>query len=158
METPSNTPLSTVAKQTSLRLRLRDGGSGDIDGAWWPWSRSLQSEAADLVDNFPSAAGRISRLLFSRPDWDDSTVAGRGVRMIHAARGPVKVGSFPTDDTRLMIITLLSGRRLRLRVIPSATDPGEATRLLRSSVAASTDDDSSTSASRWRWDNGIPWT
>lgn len=156
MMTPSNTPSTSAAERTSLRLRLRDSADmGDIDGAWWPRSRSLQSEAADLVDNFPSTTGRISRLLFSRPDWDDSTVEGRGVRMIRAARGPVKVGSFPTDDTRLMIISLVSGRRLRLRVIPSTTDQEEAGRLLRSAVDPTADDGSAAGS---RWDDEIPWT
>ncbi len=153
MVTPSNIP---AAAPHQLRLQLRDSAeTGGIDGAWWPRSRSLHSEAADLVDNFPSSVGRITRLLFSRPDWDDSTVDGRGVRMVRAARGPVKVGSFPTDDTRLMILSLLSGRRLRLRVIPSTTDPAEADRLLRSTLETPVAD---TGSARSRWDNEIPWT
>ncbi len=75
--------------------------------------------------------------------------------MVRAARGPVKVGSFPTDDTRLMILSLLSGRRLRLRVIPSTTDPAEADRLLRSTLETPAAD---TGSARSRWDNEIPWT
>ncbi len=63
-----------------LRLQLRDASaSGQIDGAWWPQSRDLQIEAADLIDNFPAPAGRISRLLCSRPDWDNAVLNGRGV-------------------------------------------------------------------------------
>jgi hypothetical protein len=156
MATPSNTSSTAAPEGASLRLRLRNSADlAGIDGAWWPRSRSLQSEAADLVDNFPDSVGRISRLLFSRPDWDDSTVDGRGVRKVRAARGPVKVGSFPTDDTRLMIISLLSGRRLKLRVIPSATDPAEARQLLRAAVETTQDDDSTTES---RWDNEFPWS
>ncbi len=42
---------------------LRDASSsGRIDGAWWPQSRDLRTEAEDLIDNFSAAAGRISRL------------------------------------------------------------------------------------------------
>jgi hypothetical protein len=105
--------------------------SGPISGVWWPQSRILQVEAADLVDHFPAQVGHINRLLFSRPDWDNPVIDGRGVRRIQARRGPVKVGSFPSDDTHLMILLLASGRRVSLRVIASATDPAEAARQLR---------------------------
>ena len=88
-------------------------------------------EAADLVDHFPRLAGHVSRLLFSRPDWDNPVLNGRGVRRIQARRGQVKVGSFPADDTQLMVVILSTGQRLNLRVIPSATDPAEADRLLQ---------------------------
>lgn len=118
-----------------LRIRLRDSETaGHLDGAWWPQSRDLQVEAADLVDHFPRLAGHVSRLLFSRPDWDDPVQDGRGVRHIRARRGQVKVGSFPADDTQLMVVILSTGQRLHLLVIPSATDPAEADRLLQGVV------------------------
>ena len=132
MATSSNTSPTTTAAREPLRLRLRDPAARDAaDGAWWPQSRDLQTEAADLVDHFPQAAGRINRLLFSRPDWDNSTLGGHGVRSIRAARGPVKVGSFPHDDTQLMIAIMASGQRLKLLVIPSATGHAEAEGQLR---------------------------
>ena len=131
MASPTSGKTSS-AHRAPLRIRLRDSETaGHIDGAWWPQSRDLQVEAADLVDHFPRLAGPVSRLLFSRPDWDDSVVEGRGVRRIQARRGPVKVGSFPDDDTQLMVVILSTRQRLHLRVIPSATDPVEADRLLR---------------------------
>jgi hypothetical protein len=115
-----------------LRIRLRDASRARLDGVWWPQSRNLQAEAADLIDNFPSGEeGRVYRLLYSRPDWDDSVVEGRGIRSVQARRGAVKVGSFPSDDTHLMILTMATGRRLRLLVVPSSTEPDEAHRQLR---------------------------
>lgn len=120
-------PTTSPWAPEGLRLHLSDEASTDrVDGSWWPRSRDLQREAADLVDHFPTTHGRISRMLFSRPDWDDSTADGLGVRSIRAARGPVKVGSFPSDDTHLMILTMSSGRRLKLLVIPSDTPDLEA--------------------------------
>jgi hypothetical protein len=121
---------STATGRVPLRIRLDNGfQSGHVDGAWWPQSRDLQVEAADLVDHFPHLIGSIERLLFSRPDWD--AVAGApSARRIQAHRGPVKVGSFPSDDTHLMIVKMTSGARLRLLVIPSDTAPAEATRVM----------------------------
>lgn len=131
MTTSANLPTPSPIPREALRLRLvAEPSLGSPDGAWWPRSRDLQIEAADLVDNFPTAVGRIQRLLFSRPDWDVSTTARAGVRSIVAARGRVKVGSFPSDDTHLMIAAMASGQRLRLLVIPSNTSRVEGERLL----------------------------
>ena len=132
MTTSPNLPASSPIRRGALRLQLHDHPSpGSPDGAWWPRSRDLQTEAADLIDHFPSSTGRIQRLLFSRPDWDGSATGGRGVRRIMTARGPVKVGSFPNDDTHLMIATMGTGRRLRLVVIPSDISRDEGQRLMR---------------------------
>lgn len=121
----------TPGERDALRLRLDTSfQSGPLDGAWWPQSRDLQVEAADLVDHFPHLVGRIERLLFSRPDWD--AVSGApSMRRIHAARGMVKVGSFPSDDTHVMVVKLSSGQRIRLLVVPSDTEPGLASRVMQ---------------------------
>jgi hypothetical protein len=82
------------------------------------------------VDHFPGLVGRVSRLLVSRPDWD--AVSGApSIRRIQAARGAVKVGSFPSDDTHVMIVTMSSGQRLRLLVVPADTEPGLASRAMQ---------------------------
>jgi hypothetical protein len=132
MTTSPNTSAHVPFSRVPLRMQLAEApASGPISGVWWPQSRNLQLEAADLVDHFPDQVGHIDRLLFSRPDWDNPVVDGRGVRRVQARRGPVKVGSFPSDDTHLMILLLASGRRVSLRVIASSTDPLEGDRQLR---------------------------
>ncbi|NGN94942.1 hypothetical protein G5C66_19665 [Nocardioides sp. KC13] len=119
-----------TAVRAELRIRLDNSfQAGPVDGAWWPQSRDLQTEAADLVDHFPHRIGRISRLLFSRPDWD-SIVGQPSIRKIRAARGIVKVGSFPSDDTHIMILAMATGDRLRLLVVPHDTAPELAARIM----------------------------
>lgn len=151
MTTSAHVPTPEPQTRGSLRLQLAAARStGAVDGAWWPWSRDLHAEAADLVDHFPSSAGHIRRLLMSRPDWDESTTAdGRGVRKVLAARGPVKVGSFPGDDTGLMILTMSAGPRIRLAVIPSSTSPADGERLLSEAGTG----DAPIDVSGDRWDN-----
>lgn len=128
----SPTPANIPAHRVPLRLRLLGSPStGYLGGVWWPQSRDLQVEAADLVDHFPDQIDHIDRLLFSPPDWDNPGPDGRRVRRIQARRGPVRVGGFPSDDTQLMILLLASGRRVSLKVLASATDPIEADRQFR---------------------------
>ncbi|MEO9323338.1 DUF5994 family protein [Nocardioides sp. C4-1] len=123
-------PATAPDPRSPLRLWLDPGPAAQgPHGAWWPQSRDLRVEVRDLIDHFPYATGRVDRLLFSRPDWDDVVVDGRGVRAVRAERGPVKVGSFPRDDTRLVVLTMATGNRLRLTVVPSGVDAAEARRL-----------------------------
>lgn len=121
---------SVVHTRVPLRLRLDTGlSSGPLDGAWWPQTRNLSVEAVDLVDHFPATLGRVQRLNFSRPDWDGQT-DHESLHIVHARRGPVKVGSFPHDDTHLVRVVLGSRERLTLLVVPSDTDPDVAERLM----------------------------
>lgn len=155
MKASSTVPSNATPMGDGLRLQLSDSAAHvGVDGAWWPRSRDLQREAADLVDHFPTARGRIQRLLFSRPDWDGSGTDGRGVRTILSARGRVKVGSFPSDDTHLMVLSLASGLRLKVLVIPSATPAAEAQQLLSDAAAGGRTPEG---AVDWaRWDNESP--
>lgn len=153
-DVPSDVPSDAAATRAPLRLHLGASADGRTDGTWWPQSRDLQVEVADLVDHFPSSAGYVNRLLFSRPDWDDSSVEGRGVRRIQARRGPVKLGSFPGDDTHLMVLSMSTGERLRIQVIPSDTEAAEAARLIRAGRPVRAPE--AVTAETARWDNESP--
>jgi len=113
-----------------LRLRLAtQPGQDRLDGGWWPQSRDLSVELADLVDNFPTGSGRIQRAVVSPPDWDPSP------RRIPVARGFVKVGSFPRDDTNVILLKMSDYRILRILVVPPGLTDSEAEEAL---LAAST--------------------
>ncbi|GEB12593.1 DUF5994 family protein [Pimelobacter simplex] len=120
---------SSPLDRVPLRIRI-DGIASDspLDGAWWPQSSDLQAECADLIDHLPEQHGRVARLLFSRPDWEAGQLTWP--RAINAARGRVKIGSFPGDDTHLMTLVLNSRARLHLLVIPSETKRGVALTLM----------------------------
>lgn len=106
-----------------LRLRMSpQPGRDRLDGGWWPQSRDLAVELADLVDHFPPASGRIVRALYSPPDWDaflDRRVAIRG--------GTVKAGSFPHDDTHVIQLKTSDRTTLHVLVVPPglSQDQGE---------------------------------
>ncbi len=69
----------------------------------------------------------------------------------------MKVGSFPSDDTHLMILAMSSGQRLKLLVIPSDTPDAEGERRLR--AVAEPDAMMRDGAVDWdRWDDESPST
>ena len=99
---------------------------GPTAGAWWPESRQLDEELGALVALWPPEHGRIVRVLYSPPDWDDHprSVAVPGRR--------IKTGSFPHDDTHQLTLSLLDGQRRAITVIPSDTTAREASKVLAS--------------------------
>lgn len=112
----------THSSRFALRAPAQDRSP---DGAWWPSERNLTSQLQELFAQWPAAAGRISRVLYSPPDWDDRP----HVVAVHGRL--VKTGSFPRDDTHLLTLTLLDGQRRTLTVIPPDTAPDLAATMLR---------------------------
>lgn len=83
-----------------------------VDGAWWPQSRSLNDQLKQLFAQWPPEAGRIQRILYSPPDWDDHP------RIVSIPGRSIRAGCFPRDDTHLLTLTLANDKRLRIQVIP----------------------------------------
>jgi hypothetical protein len=103
-----------------VRLRLSPTpGKSALDGAWWPQSRDLAFELADLVDHLPAEHGRVHRALYSRPDWDTEP------HRVAVARGVLRAGSFPRDDTHVMMLRMSTRTDLRLLVVPPGHSTGD---------------------------------
>jgi hypothetical protein len=103
-------------------------GSQPLDGGWWPQSRDLTVELADLVDNFPAASGRVVRATFSPPDWDDSP------RRVPTARGYVPAGFSRHDGANVMMLKTSERNELCLLVIPPEMSPAQGEEALRAAV------------------------
>ena len=118
MTAPQAVP--TSKSRRPLRLKLgRAPGQDRLDGAWWPYSRDLESELSDLVQQFPPTHGHISRAVYSLPDWDTAP------RELVAGQRVITVSAFPGDDTHVLIVQLGDGRRLTLLVVPPDFTPGQ---------------------------------
>jgi hypothetical protein len=100
------------------------------DGAWWPENRTLSEQLAHLLAAWPPEAGRIRRVLYSPPDWDDHP------RSVRVPGRSIKTGSFPRDDTHLLTLTVDNDRHRTITVIPPDTPRTDAERLLRDVLAA----------------------
>ena len=123
---------STAAAAT--RVVLRESAEAhfphSVDGAWWPRTRSLADELPGFFTYWPTARGRISRILYSRPDWDDSP---------HSVNIPgrrIKTGSFPRDDTHRLILTLGDRTDRVITVIAPQSSAAQAAQIWASITAA----------------------
>src|SRR3954468_16424633 len=103
-----------------LRLQLSDRpGLDTLDGGWWPRSRDLAVELADLADHFPHALGRIQHAVYSPPDWDGTP------RRIRVRGGHVELDAVPQDDTHLVLLRTSQRLTLRLLVVPDDFTSGQ---------------------------------
>jgi uncharacterized protein DUF5994 len=94
------------------------------DGAWWPENRRLSDQLGRLFAFWPPERGRIARVLYSPPDWEDHP------RSVHVLGRMVKTGSFPRDDTHQLTLSFLDGSRRSITVIPPDTPDRDAQEIL----------------------------
>lgn len=119
-----------VETRGGLRLRIEPATSfGKVAGFWWPHSRDFRAEVEQLAEHFPTEFGRIMRVLYSTPDWDFAPDEPK-LRWLKTGQTRIKVGSFPADDTSLLIVHTDREERLVLLVIP----PGATRKTLSESV------------------------
>ena len=114
--------MTTPEPPAGVRPRLRlaeDPGQGSLDGGWWPRSRDLLVELAELVEQLPPELGRVVRVAFSPPDWD--TAPDR----IPVPEGYVEAVALPDEDTHLVDLRMADQQELRLLVVPPELTDGQ---------------------------------
>ena len=156
--TTSNQGSPTTGKpaneRVALRLEMSDPPApGPLDGAWWPQSRDPTVEFPDLIDHFPTGRGEVHRVVFSRPDWDTTP------HRVRAARGPVKVGSYPHDDTHQVWLSMSTQELIRLSVRMPEPAPAPATSAgaVPPRAAATADEQDLGAEEHWTDDGGSWW-
>lgn len=157
------------APRQPVRLELSPSpGRSPVDGGWWPRTRDLDVELADLIDSLPGGLGTMCGAHYSRPDWNTRP------RTVATFRSRIQTGYFPRDDTHLLLLSTSTGTTIRLLVVPPEHPSGQraldraahpanrltATQLLFTSVEPEDQDDLSTDQSdqpdQWN-DTGGNW-
>jgi Family of unknown function (DUF5994) len=110
-------PHTRFARRPVFDRRLRDG-------AWWRENRRLSDQLGRFFAFWPEAEGRIARVLYSPPDWEDHP------RSVAVPGRMVKTGSFPGDDTHQLTLSLLDGSRRSITVIAAETPVSDAEEIL----------------------------
>lgn len=136
--TTSNIPARTFSTDP-LRVLLADPQAHrPLDGGWWPHSRDLATELAELVEGLPAEVGRPVRAVYSPPDWDTPP------RRVPLPHGYLKVGCFPRDDSHVLDLRMLDGTTLRLLVVPPTADAQQARFALRAAAGPDTTETAAT--------------
>ncbi len=158
MTTPTHpSPSAPDVDRVPLRLDMNQTmGDGAVDGSWWPQSRDLSLELADLVDHLPVALGEIHRVVFSRPDWDTAP------HQVRVARGPLKVGSYPRHDNHQVWLRTSTGNTMRLSVTAPEGSPRSGADSppappSQPMDASDVDGDEGGADPRWKDDGGAWW-
>lgn len=130
---PSRGLQSPFDTTSGVRLALASTfGNGPLDGAWWPRSTDLSAQIEPLVDAVNAAVvGRVTRLTYDRRRW------GPVPRRLPYRGRHIKNGWFDMTDPHQMALTLLSGTRLVLLVIPPDLAAEQAVWALHRAVEAS---------------------
>lgn len=121
-----------------LRLKPKAPGTGYVDGAWWPHSRSLVDELPDLLAVLSVRLGPIERVVYSLANWfrtpDRIVALGRSVRL----------DGYHYQPMNTVYVVGVNRERLTLLVLAPETDPGYSHRTMMRAAApnnATTADD-----------------
>ncbi|MFE3025143.1 DUF5994 family protein [Nocardia tengchongensis] len=118
-------PFPAPTRTPRLLLHERGVGTGDVDGAWWPWTANLTAELHDLISAVTPRMGPIARIGF---DWNAKSLAQRG---IDGADGVELLGPGLGQPPAVMRLMGTDGGRLTLLVIPFDTPVHEADEQMR---------------------------
>ncbi|MFD5408753.1 DUF5994 family protein [Streptomyces nojiriensis] len=121
-----------LAAESPARLSLTPKTmlAGQLDGAWWPYSRDLETELPPLAAALEEPWGRVTRVTVNPARWPvvPHTVAVDG-RSLH-------VGWFTEQDPDKLILLSYAVGRWDLLVIPPETAPAAAARLMTAAAIA----------------------
>ncbi|MCX5085335.1 DUF5994 family protein [Streptomyces sp. NPDC001939] len=112
------------ALPTRFSLTPKTTLAGQLDGAWWPYSRDLLTELPSLVEALEGRLGRITRAMVNPTRWPVVP------HKVSVAGHTVHVGWFTELDPDKMILLSYTVGRFDLLVIPPGTEPDAAVRLL----------------------------
>ncbi|MFD9268546.1 DUF5994 family protein [Streptomyces goshikiensis] len=124
--TTDRTAPRELAAELPARLSLtpKTTLAGQLDGAWWPYSRDLEAELPPLAAALEECWGRITRVTVSPTRWPvvPHTVA--------VDRRVLHVGWFTEQDPDKLILLSPTVGRWDLLVIPPETTLASAARLM----------------------------
>lgn len=138
MTSVSHDPVVTsdahVAEQP-LRVQLKPaapnpGGTGYVDGAWWPRSRDLAAELPALMQALATRLGAVERLAYNLGEWEPAD------RHVTAGHSRVRLDGFRSQGAGTVDAIAARGR-FTLLVIPPESSADNAREIALASADAS---------------------
>ncbi|KIX77098.1 DUF5994 family protein [Streptomyces sp. JL4002] len=116
-----------------LSLTPKTTLAGQLDGAWWPYSRDLTVELPPLAAALDEPWGRITRVTVNPTRWP--VIPHR----VPVAGHTVHVGWFTEQHADKLILLSYTVGRWDLLVIPPETEPAAAARLMAAAAIPGSD-------------------
>lgn len=107
-----------------LSLTPKTALASQLDGAWWPRSRDLETELPALAAALEEPWGRVTRVTVNPTRWPVIP------HTIPVAGQTLHVGWFTEQDPDKLILLSYTVGRWDLLVIPPETEPAAAARLM----------------------------
>ncbi|MEV6633672.1 DUF5994 family protein [Actinoplanes sp. NPDC051470] len=114
-----------------LRLDPKPSRTTVLDGAWWPRSTDAVAELPALLEGLHDLRGEITHVLFNTTEWDQPHP-----RRAASGRRVVRLGWFTSQPPGLVTLISGSGDRFDLLVVPPATTPASAERVMAAAADA----------------------
>jgi hypothetical protein len=126
MTTLDRTSPFDLAPELPARLSLTPKTTlpGRLDGAWWPYSRSLEAELPPLAAALDELWGRLTRVVVNPAHWPVIP------HKVPVAGHTVHVGWFTEQHPDKLVLLSYTVGRWDLLVIPPETEPAAAARLM----------------------------
>ncbi|MEV6825123.1 DUF5994 family protein [Amycolatopsis sp. NPDC051102] len=109
--------------------------AGHVDGAWWPRTSDLTAELPALFTALVGRLGRIDRVTYSLGDWPASP------RRVTFDEGVVRLEGFRSQPSGSVTVIGWNRHRTTLSVVPPATSPDVAERVLTTAADPGNTDD-----------------
>ncbi|WP_046300271.1 MULTISPECIES: DUF5994 family protein [unclassified Mycobacterium] len=120
-------------RRPRLRLKPKAPQTGQVDGAWWPWSGTLTTELPDLLSVLSTRIGSIQRVRYNLDEWAPAPAKlrtdGRTVQLHGYERQPVNTLEVLGADRN----------RILLLVVPPRTKPDQAHETMMNAAAPNND-------------------
>lgn len=140
MDIASFPPRTEPFRAPSVRLALRAVGllsrPVGVDGAWWPRTRELTRELAELADVLDPLWGRITHVAVNPRHWP---AVRRGTLVVNEHEVTVDWFASHLNPHRILLRSYTAGH-WDLLVVPPQTPAAAAARLMAAASATSGDD------------------
>lgn len=121
---PASTATELPRRMLRLKLKPKAPATGYVDGAWWPRSADLSVELPALVAVLAIRLGGVQRVSYNLASWDVAP------RRLDVDGRRLRLGGFNAQHPHTVDVVGPSGSRLTLLIVPPATDPVAAHRIL----------------------------
>nr|WSX51071.1 DUF5994 family protein [Streptomyces sp. NBC_00974] len=120
----AESPVGAPVVPARLSLTPKTALASQLDGAWWPRSRDLETELPALAAALEEPWGRVTRVTVNPTRWPVIP------HTIPVAGQTLHVGWFTEQDPDKLILLSYTVGRWDLLVIPPETEPAAAARLM----------------------------